>query len=334
MPFCTECGNSVDGKFCSACGHPVISSASAPSKGLELPSLSKGGVDDQPVATNVPIVPVATAMVYPSAIVASTIPFDDGRVGAPSIRESVMNPQNGPRIVLVKRGSPHELRFSNHLDLKRGKQVSASLSSHQGVGIGRCYEEERRSKQWRYTESCLGEDGIPIYIEYVDNRYLKVVGADLVFDVSFWNLEEGNTVNYVGGTGSAPTRLPGGGRDWDINQDGSISCRSKPDLVLGAAIDIPSKDLEGCYGCYCFPCGSAVYNISAKGNDDYQECGIFWFCGILPLIYGKHRRRNKTKGPNTFVTVNDEGDVAGFFRPGVYNPGPFKSLLCGGRMWK
>lgn len=330
MPFCTECGNSVDNKFCGSCGHPVKPSASDTKS-----SFSKG-YDEPILATAVPIDPVSKSAVYPSSGSTPAIPLHNGgNVGsAPTAGQTVMNPENGPRMVLVKRGSPNELRFTNHLDLKRGKQVSASLSSHQGVGIGRCYKEERRHKVWRYTESCLGEDGIPIFIEYVENRFLKVVGADLVFDVSFWNLEEGNTVNYVGGTGAAPTRAPGGGRDWDINQDGCISCRNKPNLVLGAAVDIPSKDLEGCYSCYCFPCGSAMYNISANGNDAYHERGVFCFLGVLPLLYCKNRQRRKSQGANTFVTEGDENDKAGFFRPGVYNPGEFKSLLCGGRMGK
>jgi hypothetical protein len=68
----------------------------------------------------------------------------------------------------------------------------------------------------------------------MDNQYVKLADADLVFDVSFWKMEPGNTVNFVGGTSTkAKTKQGGGGRDFVLNSDGTISCKHRPDLVLG-----------------------------------------------------------------------------------------------------
>ena len=61
----------------------------------------------------------------------------------------------------------------------------------------------------------------------------------MVLDVSHWKMEVGNTVNFVGGQGLGQTikccggatvsteitKASGGGRDWSINDDGTISAK-------------------------------------------------------------------------------------------------------------
>ena len=69
-----------------------------------------------------------------------------------------------------------------------------------------------------------------------DSNYLMMVGVepDLALDVHEWKLYEGNGVNWVGGTNAQEkTKLGGGGRDWRLNEDGTISAEQKPELVLG-----------------------------------------------------------------------------------------------------
>ena len=52
--------------------------------------------------------------------------------------------------------------------------------------------------------------------------------------VAHWKMEAGTTVNFVGGTTQREkTKQGGGGRDWVINDDGTIGAKHHPHLVLG-----------------------------------------------------------------------------------------------------
>ena len=88
---------------------------------------------------------------------------------------------------------------------------------------------------FRYIESNAGSEKQAIKVSYKKNKFIKLEDSDLVFDVSFWKMEVGNTVNFVGGTtANERTELEGGGRDWTLNDDGTISAKHHPHLVLGA----------------------------------------------------------------------------------------------------
>ena len=63
--------------------------------------------------------------------------------------------------------------------------------------------------------------------------FIKLSGADLVLDVAFGKFAEGTPVNWVGGDSDEKTYLAGGSRDWQVNEDGSISLVKHPDLCLG-----------------------------------------------------------------------------------------------------
>jgi len=242
-------------------------------------------------------------------------------------------------MVLVSRSSEHALRFTHFNDLKSGRAVPATFSGvHTGQSLGRKHPEQRRYEKWRYTESALG-DSNPVIIR-LDGSYIFLADTsggsnDLVFDVSFWNLKAGNTVNFVGGTHNSATRVPGtggnGGRCFVVNSDGTISPSGARLLCLGAGVEIDAEELEGCYACGCFPCGSAIFGISPKGRDDYSENGVFFWLFVAPIPYFKRRRREK--GTNTFVNRADPNDRAAFYGPGAINPGPLKALW-GGRICK
>jgi hypothetical protein len=141
------------------------------------------------------------------------------------------------RLVLTRKGSSNQCIFDRSGDLRSGQAVRLALLSHSGMIITKMYPEEKSFGPWRYTESDCQEGGRleAITVRLEDNEFIKLVDCDLVFDVSFWSMNVGTVVNFVGGSGSGEhrTKLHGGGRSWVVNADGTISCKHHPDLVLG-----------------------------------------------------------------------------------------------------
>ena len=71
-------------------------------------------------------------------------------------------------------------------------------------------------------------------MRYEDGNYLKLTDGDLVFDVAYWQMHAENAVNFVGGTTqNEKTKQGGGGCDWVINGDGTVSAKHHQHLVLG-----------------------------------------------------------------------------------------------------
>ena len=137
------------------------------------------------------------------------------------------------RMILVDKGDSRALVFSHAAGLAKGDVVSLMLRSHRGKGLGRMYIDERRHGPWRYIESGVGTEGDKASL--VDGKFIKLEDANLVLDVTNWKMEAGSRVNWVGGTTKKQcTKLGGGGRDWAVNGDGTISCKHRMDLVLGA----------------------------------------------------------------------------------------------------
>ena len=142
-------------------------------------------------------------------------------LGLPLPPTSKLKPYTGPsrRLVLVNKGDRDQCVFSHASNLSRGEDVDLTLSSHPGLVIGRQYGEEKRHGPWRYIEAGVKGNVQPVRARYIEGNYVKLTDADLVFDVSFWKMETGNTVNFVGGTNRKDkTKLKGGGRDWVINR--------------------------------------------------------------------------------------------------------------------
>merc|ERR1711908_176939 len=54
-----------------------------------------------------------------------------------------------------------------------------------------------------------------------------------VLDVAFWVFQEGTAVNWAGGGSDSRTYLNGGGRDFRVNPNGSISLVNHPHLAPG-----------------------------------------------------------------------------------------------------
>jgi hypothetical protein len=150
-----------------------------------------------------------------------------------------------PGMTLVPRGSAYQCIFTHAANLKKGETSTLSLNSHPGIGIGKQYLEERRSGPWRFIESGRCAEGASIRVRYEDGKFIKLADDDLVFDVSHGRMEVGITVNYVGGTSSWDrTKQGGANRDWTINDDGTISAKHHPHLVLGMVGGVPPPAWE------------------------------------------------------------------------------------------
>jgi len=104
-------------------------------------------------------------------------------------------------------------------------------------------------------------------VQLVQGKFLKRVDADLVLEAGN---QEGAGVNWVGGESDEKTYLAGGGRDWQVNEDGSISLVRDPDLVLGVDSGVESDqhknirfpDFEGVVDDFGAPLQMAVYRVT------------------------------------------------------------------------
>ena len=262
--------------------------------------------------------PVASISPSPVTAFAVAIPTSDTlappSVGQPKatggVKDSTIN-KDGPPMVLVEKGSRHALKFRHSQDLRMGRPVPLELAGvHEGQGVGKLYSQQKKWQEWRYTETALGT-AAPVSIKNVDGHLIlsDTVGTkrELCLAASFATFKPGNPVNFNGGTYRRPEWK------WLINHDGTISSLKAPHLVLGAGVEIPAQDLEGCRFCCCFPGGSAVYSIKARNKDEYDETGLACasFLLFLPIPYCTRRRRTR-KGRNQFASVNDKKDTAGF----------------------
>ncbi|GMH65711.1 hypothetical protein TL16_g04269 [Triparma laevis f. inornata] len=332
MNFCPTCGAKGNGgAFCTQCG-TALKQESQPG-----PLVADEVKQDTKVFPDTIPTPVYTAFPVTSTPMYTALPL--APVGTPGVgvvagvaqnnKADTVKGSGGPGMCLVKKGDKHQLRLKFAPNLRSGESVPALLGGvHDGMAIGREYLEEKIHGEWRYTESALGP-GTGVQLKFERGEFLKLQDSDLVLDVSFWKMTEGTPVNFVGGNGER-TYLKGGGqegRSWVVNNDGTISPKNYSNLVLGAAVPIKATELAGCWNCCCFPCGAAALNITPESDDVYQECGLFFWFFVIPIPYGKKRKRKSAK---QFVNTEDAGDVAMFensnkiyFPPGVAG--------CGGR---
>jgi hypothetical protein len=136
-------------------------------------------------------------------------------------------------LVLVPKGSRSAVTFHFANDLK-AKRINVPLMLTSGKAVSRLTREKKFISQFSYYSSEI-VDSVPAPengIEKVryDGNFIWLKGEDMVLDVAMWKYEAGNPVNFVGG---GPTEKSGGGRDWVINDDGTISPRHKQEFVLG-----------------------------------------------------------------------------------------------------
>jgi len=214
MVFCSNCGGEISpvAKFCASCGaanvalEPTDAYAAVPTAEFVQFGLSTGN-----------------GKLNVAKIVEAVTVFDGDAPPRPPTADQSVDRSNlpSPRLGLVKQGSNHALHFINASSLHQGKPAPATIRT--GGGLKRCYADVRRFKDsgHRYTEACVapGGENTVIHLQLVNGKFLKVVGTELVLDVSFWNFEVGNSVNYVSTDGNS--YIGGGGRDWSVNADGT-----------------------------------------------------------------------------------------------------------------
>jgi hypothetical protein len=137
--------------------------------------------------------------------------------------------------VLVKKGSPRQCVFTEAAKLKAGETASLALDSIPNVGVGEKFIDPKQYENWLYIETKAVPRSNSTRVRYEDGNFIKLADEDLVLDISFAKMIEGNTVNYVGARpgSSAKTKEQGGGRDWIVNDDSTISVKHSPGLVLG-----------------------------------------------------------------------------------------------------
>jgi len=118
--------------------------------------------------------------------------------------------------------------------------VLASPGSGQ-LSICKRYDTERHHGEWRYIESAVMMGAAcsdAVEVTFHPDGFIEIPGRNLVLDVSFWRMQPGATVNFVGGSTVKRTRLNEGarGRCFRINTDRSISPSTRPDLFLGLGV--------------------------------------------------------------------------------------------------
>ena len=163
--------------------------------------------------------------------------------------DSTVSPRNAPHLclghagapcpnalVLVRGDSKNKCIFDKAA-LRSGKPTPLTLVSHPGLAIAKRYTDERHAGEWRYIESGVAKAPYAISAVLTSDGFIELPGEDLVLDIAFWKFDEGNTVNFVGGSSAGRTKIQDGpaGRSWVLNEDGSVSTRSQSDLFLGVA---------------------------------------------------------------------------------------------------
>eukprot|EP00927_Polykrikos_kofoidii_P053189 TRINITY_DN4745_c0_g1_i14.p1 TRINITY_DN4745_c0_g1~~TRINITY_DN4745_c0_g1_i14.p1 ORF type:complete len:406 (-),score=25.32 TRINITY_DN4745_c0_g1_i14:93-1310(-) len=127
----------------------------------------------------------------------------------------------------------------------------------------------------------------PMVCASYDGQFISVMvkGAEMVFDVSMWNYTVGNHLVLVKGHHPGEqTRKEGGGRDFIVNADGTISPAQAMNLILGnrngtlVLLERGDKDAcilssnESCYGTIF-----SGYQIGKKydGTTNPRACGTW-----------------------------------------------------------
>ena len=145
--------------------------------------------------------------------------------------------KENPRLILVAKGDPKAIIFENASGLAgdTSEPVKMTLKNAQGHALT-LKHKPRTWKHWSYIELEIAK-GNPESTVSLSRKGKFLVADGRVLDVAMWRLTVGAMVNLVSDTrGEAQTFSAGGGRDFDINEDGTISPsmgRNIKEFVLG-----------------------------------------------------------------------------------------------------
>lgn len=173
----------------------------------------------------------------------------DGTVSPKPARHLLLGNRDGT-LALVRKGSPDACVLANvekteeYKSIKAGEQaacgftnIDLTLSSHPGLAIVPKWTDTRNAwGEWDYIDLGVGAASKCVKASY-DGQFIatnQIHHTEMVFDVSMWKFHEGNHLVLVKGhTSQQETRKFGGGRDFVIHADGTISPKPARHLLLG-----------------------------------------------------------------------------------------------------
>jgi len=175
----------------------------------------------------------------------------DGTISSKPAPHLLLGNCNGT-LALVDKGSPHACVLANvekteeykvaedwEARLRTFTDIDLTLSSHPGLAIVPKWAETRNAwGEWDYVDLGVGPPHKCVRASY-DGQFIATThvlssNEEMVFDVSMWRCVEGNHLVLVKAhTSDQETRKFGGGRDFVVNPDGTISSKPAPHLLLG-----------------------------------------------------------------------------------------------------
>ena len=142
-------------------------------------------------------------------------------------------------LILVRRESDKKLIFPNVATNETWANFSAVQSNDKKTSaklkaIGFIPQSDvQKVDDYKYYDTLAHPSFVPFSIRYQDSNFI-VNKNGFALDVAFWNITEGNKVNFFKPVNDDSTVfVKGGGRDWTWNDDGTIASKLNPDLVLG-----------------------------------------------------------------------------------------------------
>jgi len=115
----------------------------------------------------------------------------DGTI-SPKLNPSLVLGFGQPNLIITQKEEA-TLQFLHAQQLADGEAAAMETKE---VSVS-ALDEKKSDEGWRYRESIITAHS-PIQIHF-DGNFLLTADERLVVDVSYWKMEEGNTVNFVGG---------------------------------------------------------------------------------------------------------------------------------------
>jgi len=134
-------------------------------------------------------------------------------------------------LLLVSHDSKDALVF---VDLTNQEEQLFKTKDNQYVGLS---QKVKKTKGYQYYDTVVSAYIEPLPFVYINSTFI-VTNDDFVLDVALWKIVENQNVNFVKASDGS-TYTAGGGRDFLLNSDGTISPKLNPSLVLG----VGSQDL-------------------------------------------------------------------------------------------
>ena len=145
-----------------------------------------------------------------------------------------------PRLVLVKPGDRRACVFEHAAALRTSSSaVPLTLKSHPGLAVVDAWSPDRQAWEWTYVEMAVGPAAQAARFRRSQGKFLERADGK-VLDVAMWKYHEGNhlvSVIHTGGN-THQTHKGGGGRDFDVRDDGTIRPTKAAHLVVGLEFDV------------------------------------------------------------------------------------------------